>query len=302
VRPLLEVPMRPNAGSFPYTDDNGTVWLAFTDFGARSRERVVVCVHGLTRNGRDFDRLATAMARDFRVIEVDVAGRGRSGWLADKTAYTYPTYLKHMGAFLDYRGLESVDLVGTSMGGLIGMLMAAQPESPIRRLVLNDVGPFIPKVALERIGEHVGKDPRFRNLQEAAAYFQTIYADFGIPDELGWSDLTLHSAIRQENGTYALHYDPAIGDVFQEPMNDVDLWSVWDAITCPVLVLRGERSDLLTRETAQEMTKRGPKAELVEFPGCGHAPALMSEEQIKIVHEWLLSFDDSEADETTDAD
>ena len=119
---------------------------------------------------------------------------------------------------------------------------------------------------------------------------------------MGWSDLTLHSAIRQENGTYALHYDPAIGDVFQEPMNDVDLWSVWDAITCPVLVLRGERSDLLTRETAQEMTKRGPKAELVEFPGCGHAPALMSEEQIKIVHEWLLSFDDSEADETTDAD
>lgn len=293
--------MRPSPGSFPYTDENGTVWLAFMDFGDRSRDRVVMCVHGLTRNGRDFDRLATAMAKDFRVIEVDIAGRGRSGWLADKTAYGYPTYLKHMAALLDYRGLQQVDWVGTSMGGLIGMLMAAQPESPIRRLVLNDIGPFIPKAALERIGDRVGQDPRFRNLQEAAGYFREVYAEFGIPDEVGWSDLTLHSTVRQENGAYALHYDPAIGDPFREPMQDVDLWDVWDAITCPVLVLRGARSDVLTRETAQEMTRRGPKAELVEFADCGHAPALMSEEQIGAVHEWLLSFDDAEEDVTADA-
>lgn len=293
--------MRPSAGSFPYTDENGTVWLAFMDFGARSRDRVVVCVHGLTRNGRDFDRLATAMSRDFRVIEVDVAGRGRSGWLADKTAYGIPTYLKHMAALLDYRGLQQADWIGTSMGGLIGMFMAAQPESPIRRLVLNDVGPFVPKAALERIGERVGQDPRFRNLQEAAAYFHEAYADFGVPDEVGWSDLTLHSTVRQENGSYALHYDPAIGDPFREPMQDVDLWAVWDAIECPVLVLRGERSDVLTRETAREMTRRGPKAELVEFADCGHAPALMSEDQIRVVHEWLLSFDDSAEEDFGDA-
>lgn len=285
--------MRPSAGSFPFTDENGTVWLAFTDYGERSRDRVVVCVHGLTRNGRDFDRLATAMAKDFRVIEVDVAGRGRSGWLADKTGYGFPTYLKHMDAFLDYRGLSQVDWIGTSMGGLMGMLIAARPESPIRRLVLNDVGPFVSKAALERIGQHVGEDPRFPRLQDAARYFQEIYADFGIPDELGWSDLTLHSTTRQEDGTYALHYDPAIGDAFKQPLQDVDLWALWDAITCPVLVLRGERSDVLTRETAREMTTRGPKAELVEFSGCGHAPALMSEEQIQVVHEWLLSFDDA---------
>lgn len=292
--------MRPSAGSFPYTDENGTVWLAFTDFGERPRERVVVCVHGLTRNGRDFDRLAAAMLKDYRVIEVDVAGRGRSGWLADKSAYGYPTYLKHMEALLDYRGLKQVDWIGTSMGGVLGMLLAARPESPIRRLILNDVGPFIPRAALERIGDRVGKDPRFRNLQEAAAYFREVYADFGIPDEVGWSDLTLHSTVRQENGTYALHYDPAIGDAFQEPMQDVDLWAVWDAIECPVLVLRGERSDVLTRETAREMTRRGPKAELVEFPDCGHAPALMSEEQIRVVHEWLLSLDAVEEDAAAD--
>lgn len=286
--------MRPSAGSFPYTDHNGTVWLAFQDFGNRPRERVVVCVHGLTRNGRDFDRLAIAMARDYRVIEVDVVGRGRSGWLADKADYTYETYLKHMDAFLAYRGLEEVDFIGTSMGGLIGMMMAAREDSPIRRLVLNDVGPVIPGAALDRLGEHVGQDPRFRNLQEAAEYFKEIYADFGIPDDLGWSDLTLHSTSRQENGTYALHYDPAVGDVFTGNMADVKLWSVWDNVRCPTLVLRGERSDILTRETAQRMTKSGPRAKVVEFPDCGHAPALMVDEQIKVVHDWLRSFDEDE--------
>jgi len=294
--------MRPNAGSFPFADENGTVWLAFMDFGERSRDRVVICVHGLTRNGRDFDRLAIAMAKDFRVIEVDVAGRGRSGWLADKTAYTNATYLKHMAALLDYRGLEHVDWVGTSMGGLIGMLLAAQPESPIRRLVLNDIGPFIPKAAIERVGARVGEDPRFRRLQDAAAYFRDVYADFGVPDEVAWSDLTVHSTTRQEDGTYALHYDPAIANAFAEPIEDVDLWATWDAITCPVLVLRGEHSDVLTRETARAMTRRGPRAEFVEFSGCGHAPALMSEDQIKVVHDWLLSFDDTEQDLAGDGD
>ncbi|MDF1794319.1 MAG: alpha/beta hydrolase [Thalassobaculaceae bacterium] len=294
--------MRPNAGSFPFADHNGTVWLAFQDFGDRSRERVVVCVHGLTRNGRDFDRLATAMARDYRVIEVDVVGRGRSGWLADKSEYNYATYLKHMDAFFDYRGIEECDFIGTSMGGLIGMMLAAREESPIRRLILNDVGPVISGAALTRMGKYVGQDPRFKNLQEAAAYFKEIYADFGIPDDLGWSDLTLHSATRQEDGTYAQHYDPAIGDVFTEDMADVKLWDVWDNVRCPTLVLRGGRSDILSRETAERMTRSGPRAELVEFPDVGHAPALMVEEQIKAVHDWLRSFDeDEEEDAAADA-
>ena len=289
--------MRPSAGSFPYTDHNGTVWLAFQDFGSRSRDRVVVCVHGLTRNGRDFDRLAIAMCQDYRVIEVDVVGRGRSGWLADKAEYTYQTYLKHMDAFFDYRALEQVDWVGTSMGGVLGMMLAAREESPIRHLVLNDVGPVIPGSALVRIGQRVGEDPRFKNLQEAAAYFQEVYADFGIPDDLGWSDLTLHSTIRQEDGTYALHYDPAIGDPFSDEMDDVKLWDIWDQIRCPTLVLRGEHSDILTRETAERMTRSGPRATVVEFEGCGHAPSLLTEEQISVVHDWLRSFDEDEEGE-----
>ncbi len=289
--------MRPSAGSFPYTDHNGTVWLAFQDFGSKPRDRTVVCVHGLTRNGRDFDRLAIAMSRDYRVIEVDVIGRGRSGWLADKSEYTYQTYLKHIDALLDYRGLEQVDWIGTSMGGLIGMMLAAREESPIRRLILNDVGPVIPGAALQRIGRNVGTDPRFSNLQEAAAYFREVYADFGIPDDLGWSDLTLHSTNRQEDGSYALHYDPAIGDPFSEEMADVKLWDVWDAVRCPTLVLRGAESDVLTRETAERMTKSGPKAELVEFESCGHAPSLLVPEQISVVHEWLKSFDEEEEEQ-----
>lgn len=294
--------MRPTAGSFPYTDDNGTVWLAFQDFGTKTRERVVICVHGLTRNGRDFDRIATAMAKDYRMVEVDVAGRGRSGWLADKDAYTYETYLKHMDALLDYRGLEQVDWLGTSMGGIIGMLMAAREESPIKHLILNDIGAVIQKESLERIGSYVGESPRFQSLQEALAYFQEVHAPFGIPDEAGWSELTLHSVTREEDGTYSLHYDPAIGNAFKGPMKDVDLWAVYDQIKCPVLLLRGKESDLLTREVAEEMTRRGPCATLVEFDGCGHAPALMDEHQIKTVHDWLLSFEPVEDEEEGEAD
>lgn len=288
--------MRPNPGSFPYTDQNGTVWLAFADYGSQPRDRAVMCVHGLTRNGRDFDRLAIAMSKDFRMIEVDVAGRGRSGWLADKDAYGYDTYLRHMDALLGYRGLEQTDWIGTSMGGLIGMMLAARDESPIRRLVLNDVGPFISKAALERIATYVGTDPRFTSLQEAAEYLKEIHAGFCVPDEAGWSELTLHSTVRQEDGTYALHYDPAIAKAFQGPLQDVDLWELWDRIDCPTLVLRGAESELLTRETAEEMVRRGPRAELVEFEGCGHAPSLMSEDQIAVVHDWLKTFYEEEED------
>ena len=267
---------------------------------------VLICVHGLTRNRHDFDLIAKAMSDHYRVVTVDILGRGDSDRLTAPEHYGYPLYISQMLQLLKHiaeaTGEQRFDWLGTSMGGLIGMMLAAREESPIRRLVLNDVGPVIPGAALGRIGARVGEDPRFKNLQEAAEYFKDVYADFGIPDDLGWSDLTLHSAIRQENGTYALHYDPAIGDVFTEDMADVKLWDVWDNVRCPTLVLRGENSDVLTRETAERMTRSGPKAELVELPGVGHAPALMTEDQIKVVHDWLRSFDEEdEEDSATDA-
>lgn len=294
--------MRPNSGSFPFTDENGTVWLAFVDWGSRRRDGVVLCAHGITRQGRDFDALAREICGDFQVIEIDVAGRGRSGWLADKTAYNFDTYLRHVRALMDYRGIATMDWVGTSMGGIMGMLLAAEEASPIRRLVINDVGPFIPGAALEKIGAYIGANPSFPNLQAASDYLREVHAGFGELTDADWSDMTIHSVTREADGHYVLHYDPAIGDAFKEPSGDVDLWSVYDRIQCPVLVLRGADSEVLTAETAREMPKRGPRAELVEFPGCGHAPALMNGEQISVIHEWLRrGIEDEDDDQETGA-
>jgi pimeloyl-ACP methyl ester carboxylesterase len=292
--------MAPNSGSFPFTDENGTVWLAFVDWGSRRRGGVVVCAHGITRQGRDFDALARAMVNDFQTIEIDMAGRGRSGWLADKKAYNFETYLRHVRALMDYRGVATMDWVGTSMGGVMGMLLAAEEDSPIRNLVINDTGPFISGAALEKIGTYIGANPRFANLQAASDYLREIHAGFGELSDADWSEMTIHSCVREADGSYVLHYDPAIADPFKGPIADVDLWAVYDRIQCPVLVLRGADSELLTAETAREMTERGPRAELVEFPGCGHAPALMNEEQISVVHDWLrrdLADDEEEDDE-----
>ncbi|KZD08195.1 alpha/beta fold hydrolase [Oceanibaculum pacificum] len=280
--------MKPSQGSFPSTATGETAWLAFTEWGPRSNDRVALCVHGLTRQGRDFDRLAAALQPDYRVLCPDVVGRGRSGWLSMKEDYHYGTYVKHAQDLLTYRGLGAVDWVGTSMGGLIGMILAAQEDSPIRRLVLNDIGPFIPKAALERIGQYVGEELVFPSLHAVDEHFRKIYASYGELTDAEWSEMVMHSVERQPNHTYTLHLDPAIGDAFKRaPLQDVDMWSIWDRIECPVLVIRGAQSDVLLPETAEEMTRRGPKAELVEIPGCGHAPALMNDEQTAIVRDWL---------------
>jgi len=280
--------LRPNPGSFPTHITGETCWIAFTEWNSRQRENVVIAVHGLARQARDFDALGHALDPDFRTIAVDMVGRGRSGWLSDKEGYNYDSYVKHCHALLEYRALKRVDWVGTSMGGLIGMMIAAEEETPIKHLVLNDVGPFIPKAALEQIGTYVGKDPRFANLAAVGDYMRETYRAWGDLPDVAWSEMVQHSVIRETDGTYRLHYDPAIGDVFQGELQDVDLWALWDLIDIPVLVLRGAESPLLTRETADEMTRRGPKATVVEIPGCGHAPSLMVDSQTHIIRNWLL--------------
>lgn len=267
--------------------------LAFAEWVAPGAGRTVVCVHGLTRNGRDFDALAGALARDgLRVACPDVVGRGRSDRLADPAGYGYPQYLADMTALIARLDVPQVDWVGTSMGGLIGMLLAAQPNTPLRRLVVNDVGPFIPKASLVRIGTYVGRDPHFADLAAAEAYFREVHAPFGALTDAQWRHLTEHNVTRAEDSGYRLAYDPAIAAPFRtdEPA-DLDLWSVWDAITIPVLVLRGAVSDLLLAETAAEMAARGPRARVVEIAGCGHAPALMDEAQIALVRDWLSADD-----------
>ncbi len=263
--------------------------VAYTEWGDPGA-RVLVCAHGLTRNGRDFDPLAAALEAERRVVCPDVAGRGESEWLAVKTDYGYPTYCADMAALLARLDAEAVDWVGTSMGGLIGMMLAAQPGSPIRRLVVNDVGPFVPKAALERIASYVGTDPRFHTLAELEAYLRRIHAPFGPLSDEQWAHLAHCGARELAEGGYALAYDPGIATPLRAaPLEDIDLWGVWDAVRCPVLVLRGRESDLLLPDTAREMCRRGPPAELVEWQGVGHAPMLMDPAQIDTVRRWLLA-------------
>ncbi|MEQ8356793.1 MAG: alpha/beta hydrolase [Kiloniellaceae bacterium] len=248
----------------------------------------VVCLHGLGRNARDFDNLAAALAAaGRRVVCLDVVGRGDSAWLRDPMDYSYPQYLADTAALIARLDCARVDIVGTSMGGLIGMMLAAQPGNPIRRLVINDVGPFIPKAALERILDYFGRDPRFPDLEAAEAYHRATYRGFGDLSDAQWRHLT-ETSLRPDGAGWRLHYDPRIAEPLRAAeLCDVDLWPLWDAITCPVLALRGAESDLLLAETAAEMGARGPRAEVVVVPGCGHAPALLEAGQIDPLRHWL---------------
>lgn len=275
-------------------DSKGFHRMYYTEWGDAANPRVVICVHGLTRNCRDFDFLAQALERDFRVVCPDVAGRGKSDWLPTKEDYGYPQYCADMTALIARvtagEREKTICCVGTSMGGIIGMVLASPPRSPIRKLVLNDVGTVIPKAAQERIATYVGMDPRFRTFAELETYVRVVSAPFGPLTDGQWLHLTIHSARQYEDGSWGFCYDPGIGVPFQKgPLADVDLWGYWDTIACPTLLVRGAESDLLFKETALAMTQRGPKPQLVEFPSIGHAPMLMTPEQIQVVREFLLS-------------
>jgi pimeloyl-ACP methyl ester carboxylesterase len=259
--------------------------IAYVEWGDNGRAPPVICVHGLTRNGRDFDRLAAALAPDRTVVCPDIVGRGSSTWLADPAGYGYAQYCADMVALIARVGCEAVDWVGTSMGGLIGMMLAAQPNTPIRRLVLNDVGPFVPRQAIRRLADYVGKDPLFPGLDGLQAYLRQVHAPFGALDDAAWMHLALHGHRRLPDGRYGLAYDPAIGRGFEAAADqDIDLWAIWEKVHCPVLLLRGAESDILPADTARRMAGR---AELVEIAGVGHAPSLMVEAQIAILSEWL---------------
>jgi pimeloyl-ACP methyl ester carboxylesterase len=276
-------------GSFLSLGPNGFHRVGYRDWGDADNDRVMVCVHGLTRNGRDFDTLAEALSDAYRVVCPDVAGRGRSEWLSVKEDYGYPLYCTDMAALLAHLRVETVDWVGTSMGGLIGMMLAAQPGTPIRRLLINDIGALVPKAALERIVSYVGNDPRFPSMDGLDAYIREIYAPFGPLTDAQWESLVASSARETEEGDIALSYDPGIAQPLRAmPVEDIDLWAVWDAVRCPVLLLRGSESDVLLAETAAGMRSRGPKVDFMEIEGIGHAPTLMSEKQVADVRGWFV--------------
>lgn len=275
-------------GTFLSLGPNGFHRVVYSEWGDAQNQRVLICVHGLTRNGRDFDTLAEALSNDYRVVCPDVPGRGRSEWLPVKEDYGYPLYCADMAALVAHLRVESVDWVGTSMGGLIGMLLAASPGTPLRRLVINDIGPLIPKAALERIASYVGADPRFDDMAALDAYIREIYAPFGPLTDAQWRGLVESSARTIAEGEIGLSYDPGIAEPLRAmPLEDVDLWPAWDAVQCPVLLLRGEKSDVLRADTAEEMQRRGPKTTFVELPDIGHAPTLMADDQIETIRGWL---------------
>jgi pimeloyl-ACP methyl ester carboxylesterase len=275
--------------SFLSLTSRGFHHVAYNEWGRKDRAQTVICVHGLTRNSHDFDALALALEQDRRVVCPDIVGRGRSDWLADKQQYTFATYSGDMVALMARLGNEAFDWVGTSMGGMIGMFLAAQPNSPIRRLVINDTGAFVPKAPAERMLQYVGIERSFESLPEAEKYFRDIYRSFGALTNAQWADLTRHSVRRRlEDRAYTLTYDPDIVAPMRSPQ-DLNLWSVWEEIRCPVLLLRGAESDVLSTDTVERMLKRGPKTELVEFPGVGHAPALRDSKQIDVIRRWLLA-------------
>ncbi len=278
--------------------------MAYHEWGPAAHPHVVVCVHGLSRQGRDFDTLAQALigpdGQRCRVVSVDIAGRGYSDWLADPRGYQVLSYAADMGALLATLragGALTMDWVGTSMGGLIGIALAPQPGVDLRKLVLNDVGPVVQWDALQRIGSYVGADPRFGTLQEAADALWQLSKSFGPHTPAQWMALCLpmlRPVTNGSGGNFRLHYDPAISIPFkattpeQAAQGEAMLWQLYDAISCETLLLRGAESDLLSLETAQAMQSRGPGAKLVEFTGVGHAPMLVVDDQVQAVVSFLL--------------
>ena len=270
--------------------------------GQVDHPHVIVCVHGLTRQGRDFDVLAQALSHHARVICPDIAGRGQSDWLADPMAYGVPQYAFDMLVLLTQvhaqYPIAQLDWVGTSMGGLIGMAVAGTPDLalpvPIRRLLLNDVGPRLEWSALQRIGTYVGESPRFASVEEGAAWLRVQSADFGPHTDAQWLALSEPMLRPGPEGGFVLHYDPKITvpmqGMTQEQVaqGEALLWNLYDAITAQTLVLRGAKSDLLTAQTVQEMAQRGPKAHSVTLECVGHAPTLVQPEQVALVKEFLF--------------
>jgi pimeloyl-ACP methyl ester carboxylesterase len=286
-----EIALEPRRRSVLCASPAGLHRIAYREWGDPRNRDVLVCVHGLTRSGRDFDELARALCGQCRVVCPDVAGRGDSDRLADAKLYTWAQYVADMVALVARLDVEAVNWLGTSMGGFVGMALAAQAGSPVKKLVLNDAGAVIPRASLERIATYIGRSPAFKTLEEAEKYVRTISAPFGPHTDAQWRFLTETWVRRTDDAAFRPHYDPRIAEAYRNtmPQKDLEVWHIYDAVRCPTLLIRGAESDVVSRDTAGEMTRRGPKARVVEVRGVGHAPTLLNAEQIELVRNFLLS-------------
>jgi pimeloyl-ACP methyl ester carboxylesterase len=297
----MDMMSEPRLKSVQCSSPAGLHRMAYKEWGDPANPRVLVCVHGVTRVADDFDELARALCTEYRVVCPDVVGRGRSGRLRDPAFYTVQQYVADMVTLVakvtannDDEGMHcGVAWFGTSMGGLIGMILASWEDSPISKLVINDIGPVLDAGAMARIGEYIGQDLRFPSFEAGAAYVRTVSASFGPHSEDQWRKLAADVLVQAPGGEWARHYDLNLAETFiaitpeRAKQDETMLWAAWDAIRCPTLLVRGGESDLLSRATAEEMARRGPKPKLVEIPGVGHAPTFLHPEQIAIAREFL---------------
>ncbi|MBQ5947259.1 alpha/beta fold hydrolase [Massilia sp. ST3] len=288
----------PSLKSVQCSSPAGLHRVAYKEWGDPLNPKVLVCVHGVTRVGDDFDHLARALCGEYRVVCPDVVGRGRSERLRDPAHYVIPQYVSDMVTLIARvtapGEAREVHWFGTSMGGLIGMVLASLEGTPISRMVLNDIGPVLDQAALQRIGEYIGQDIRFPSFEAGAEYVKAVSMSFGPHTEEEWFKLSSDVLRRQDDGQWVRHYDLGLAQPFKAITperaagDEAALWAAWDAIRCPTLLVRGEHSDLLSRETAAEMTRRGPKPRLVEIQGVGHAPTFIQANQIAIAREFLI--------------
>ena len=272
--------------------------MSYKQWGDERNPRILICVHGVTRVGDDFDVLARALSDHYRVICPDVVGRGRSGRLRDPQLYRVPQYVSDMVTLIArvtaHHDDATIDWFGTSMGGLIGMALASLPGNPVRKLVINDIGPTLDPVALLRIGDYIGQELRFPSFDAAASFVRDVSVSFGAHSDAQWHKLASDVLRQQGDGQWVRHYDMGLAMPFRSAtpetasQDEAALWAAYDAITCPTLLVRGANSDLLSRDTAQAMAARGPKAQLVEIANVGHAPTFMHDDQIAIARHFLL--------------
>ena len=284
------IPKPPRKSNVAMPIDGVLKHMAVNEWGDAKNPRVVICVHGLSRNGRDFDVLADALSRDFRVLCPDVPGRGESDWLATSEQYAIPVYAQFMTAMLTEFGVGAYDWVGTSMGGLIGVMMAVVPGSKMRRFVINDVGPVIERVALDRISMYVGRNPLYASYTDLFAAARPFLATFGPLDDEAQQHMIGTSVQRRADGQWEYKMDSKIGDAFRATLAapDVDLWPLWAAVKQPALILRGVNSDLLSAATLEKMLTMHPTARAITIADTGHAPMIMDAPTVAAVRDFLL--------------
>jgi pimeloyl-ACP methyl ester carboxylesterase len=280
--------LNPKQRYFLSASHEGFKKIAYVEWGKPTAKRTFICVHGMTRNGRDFDYLAKALVKtyDCRVVCPDLIGRGMSDWFEDASRYKFAQYIADMNALIARLDVEDVEWIGTSLGGMIGIVVAAMPNSPIKRLIVNDVGPHVPRFALLRIAKYIKKCPELDTLQQVEVELRERYAPFGTLSDKHWAHIVKYGHKKLDNGKFIFNYDPRIVNIFWILIGS-NIWSSWDSLTCPVMVIHGENSDILTNKTLEKMRILQPKTHIYSVADTGHAPALMADDQVQAIVDWV---------------